>query len=92
MVDGRAMAAGLPGRGLHAQDTASNGQGGIRWDHVDVVRRDQRRCHHLQHGHAGVLRQQRRQETLAVRSEVLDEHEGHAAVRRHLREKRLEGR
>jgi hypothetical protein len=86
------MAAGLPGWGLHAQDTASNGQGSIRWDHVDVVRRDQRLCRHLQHGHPGVPCQQRRQETLTVGGEVLDKHESHTAVRRHLREKRLEGR
>ena len=77
---------------MHAQDTASNGQGGIWWDHVDAVRRDQRLCRHLQHGHPGLPRQQSRQETLTVGGEVLDKHEGHAAVRRHLREKRLEGR
>jgi hypothetical protein len=89
-VDGRAMAVGLLGWRLHAQDAAADGQGGIRRDHVDMVGLNRCGRRHLSHRHPGILRQQRRQEARAVGGEVLDEHERHAAVRRHLREERLE--
>ncbi len=84
MVDGRAVAAGLNGWGLHVQDAALDGQSGIGRDHVDVVGLDRRLRRDLLHGHAGVLRQQFGQEARVVGGEVLDEHEGHAAIRRHV--------
>ena len=82
---------GSTGGDTHVQHAAGDGQGGIRRDDVDVVRLDRRLRRDLLHGHPGVPRQQFRQEARAVGGEVLDEHEGHAAVRRHLREERLEG-
>src|SRR5216683_7155880 len=54
-VNGRAMAAGLLGRRLYAQDAAGAGQGGLRWDHVDMVGLNRRGRRHLPHGHPGVL-------------------------------------
>ena len=91
LIDGRALAAGLHGRGLHVQHTASDSQGSIRRDNVDVVRCDWRRRRDLSDGHPGVLCQQLWQEALAVGGEVLDKHEGHSTVQRELREEHFEG-
>src|SRR5262245_65701783 len=41
-IDGRTARVGLNGWGHHVQHPAVDGQGGVRWDSVDVVGRDRR--------------------------------------------------
>ena len=57
---------------------------------MDLVRVDLHRVLGQMHRHRGITRDDRGQRALVVRIEVLNQHERHAAVGRHVREERLE--
>ena len=74
----------------YLQHAVGDGQRGIRRNHIDMPRLDAHAVRCLQHRHAGAAADQLRQQAVVVRRQVLHQHEGQFAVRRHVREKRLE--
>ena len=62
----------------------------IRRDHIDTIRPHGGAVPDLNHLHAGHALQQLRHHPLVCRVQMLDDHESHAAVRRHMPQKLLQ--
>ena len=73
------------------QHAALDRQDGVRRDDVNLVRADRRPIRRGMHRHRRVAGHDRGQRAFVMRIEMLDQHERHAAVGRHLGEERLEG-
>jgi hypothetical protein len=73
-----------------AQGAVGHRQMFARRDDVNVVRLHLHRFIHLDDRHFGDVLQQRSQDAFVFGRKMEHHHEGHAAVRRHLREKSLE--
>ena len=74
----------------YLQHAIGDGQRGIRRNHIDMPRLDSHAVRCLQHRHGGAAADQLRQQAVVVWRQVLHQHESQLAVRRHVREKRLE--
>ena len=81
-VDRHAARRGRRGA-LQLQDTVLDREDGVRRRYIDVVGFDLGSGHGLQDRHGGVGADDRDEGAFPVGIEVLNEHKGHAAVRRH---------
>ncbi len=75
----------------HAQPAALDRERGVGRDDVEVVALDRHPVRGLQHRHLGVAAEQLREHARALGHQVLDQDEGHAAVRRQVLEEGLVG-
>ncbi len=89
-IDRQAQPAGRR-RLEQVQDPVQDGHVLVRRDHIDAIGLDPRAILDLDDFHAGGALQQFRHDPLVRRVEVLDDDKRHAAARRHVPQKLLQG-
>ena len=78
-IEGHARAVTLQGLG-QPEKAVPDCQGGARWNEIHMVAFGPHPIRHLQNSHRGVTGQQIDHHALVIWIEMLDQHEGHAAV------------
>jgi len=73
------------------QRSIHNGHACIRGNNVELVREDLHAVFDLEHGHGSGVRQERREQTVMFRGQMLHQHERHARVAWQIFEKIREG-